>query len=53
MRFEDVSAAERAFERLTDGGMPPRPIPAGAYGSSAWQAITSRFAEIEIEGVSG
>ena len=49
MRFEDVSAAERAFERLADRAMPPRPIPASVYGSSAWQCITSRFAEPEVE----
>jgi len=53
VHFSDVSAVERAFERLADGGMPSRPIAAGVYGSSARQCITSRFAEPEIEGISG
>jgi hypothetical protein len=53
VHFEDVSAAELALERLTDGGMPPRPIPAGAYGCTAAMCEMSRFAEPEIEGVSG
>jgi hypothetical protein len=49
--FDNVSVAELVFERLTDGGgMPPQPIPAGAYGCAADMCAASRFAEPEIQG---
>jgi hypothetical protein len=48
IRFEDVSAAELAFERLTDRKLSPMPVPAGAYGCAAAMRAMSRFAETEI-----
>jgi hypothetical protein len=49
LRFENVAAAALTFERLTDGGMPARPLPAGTYGCAADMCATSRFAESEID----
>jgi len=53
VRFEDVTEAELAFERLTDRAMPPAAAPAGAYGWAAGMCAMSRFAEPEIDGISG
>ena len=54
MHFEDVDAATLAFERLTDNApLTPRPAPPGAYGCAAALCEASRFAEPEVEDISG
>jgi hypothetical protein len=54
VKFEDVDAATLAFERIADSDpLGPPPAPAGAYGCAAALCEMSRFAESEIEGVSG
>jgi len=53
MKFEDVDPATLAFERLTDNTPLGPPPPAGAIGCTAALCEMSRFAEPEVEGVSG